>query len=84
MRGPTIGALPVQLIDTALLTKVLEQELRDAPDTHRSTLDGKGRDGEPAARRMESVLEWAKVRGYREGASLRSRSLGGPIARHGG
>jgi integrase len=64
---PIIGALPVQAIDTALVMKVLEQ-IRDAP-------------GEPAAPfwtarpetasrlrgRIESILDWAKVRGYRNG-----------------
>jgi integrase len=50
--GPVIGALPVQAVDTSLVLKVLEPK----PDTA-SRLRG----------RIEAVLDWAKVRGYRSG-----------------
>ncbi len=53
---PIIGGLPVQTIDTALVLKVLEPIWTDKPETA-SRLRG----------RIESVLDWAKVRGYRQG-----------------
>jgi integrase len=54
--GPIIGALPVQAIDTSLVHKVLEPIWATKPETA-SRLRG----------RIESILDWAKVRGYREG-----------------
>jgi len=54
--NPIIGALPVQVIDTALVHKVLEPIWATKPETA-SRLRG----------RIESILDWAKVRGYREG-----------------
>ncbi len=54
--GPVIGPLPVQAIDTALVLKVLERIWTEKPETA-SRLRG----------RIEAVLDWAKVRGYREG-----------------
>jgi len=36
--GPIIGAPPVQAIDTALVVKILEQEVRVAPDKPVATL----------------------------------------------
>jgi integrase len=53
---PIMGALPVQAIDTALVLKVLEPIWAAKPETA-SRLRG----------RIESILDWAKVRGYREG-----------------
>jgi integrase len=53
---PVFGALPVQAVDTALVMKVLEPIWTTKPETA-SRLRG----------RIESVLDWAKVRGYREG-----------------
>lgn len=64
---PVLGALPVSDITTALVLRVLEQ-----------STDPKAKDGaklwltktETASRvrgRMESVLDWAKGRGYRQG-----------------
>jgi integrase len=53
---PIIGALPVQAVDTALVCKVLEPLWTTRPETA-SRLRG----------RIESILDWAKVRGYREG-----------------
>jgi integrase len=53
---PAIGALPVQSVDTGLVLKVLEPIWTAKPETA-SRLRG----------RLESVLDYAKVRGYREG-----------------
>lgn len=54
--GPVIGDLPIDSIDTALVMKVLDPIWREKTET--------------AARvrgRMERVLSWATVRGYRSG-----------------
>ena len=54
--SPIFGSLPVQAVDVALVMKVLEPIWRTKPET--------------AARvrgRIESVLNWAKARGYRTG-----------------
>jgi integrase len=53
---PAIGALPVQAVDTALVLKVLEPIWTVKPETA-SRLRG----------RLESILSFAKVRGYRDG-----------------
>jgi integrase len=53
---PVIGPLPVQAIDTALVVKALEPIWTTKPETA-----GRVRG------RVESILDWAKVRGYREG-----------------
>ena len=54
--GPVIGDLSVQAIDTALVHKVLEPIWTEKPETA-----GRVRG------RIEAVLDWAKVRGYRVG-----------------
>lgn len=53
---PHIGALSVQAIDTSLVMKVLEPIWSEKPETA-SRLRG----------RIEAILNWAKVRGFREG-----------------
>jgi integrase len=53
---PHIGALSVQAIDTSLVMKVLEPIWTAKPETA-SRLRG----------RIETILNWAKVRGYRDG-----------------
>ena len=53
---PIMGALPVQAIDTGLVLKVLEPIWGKKPETA-SQVRG----------RIESVLSWAKARGYRHG-----------------
>jgi len=53
---PAIGDLPVQAADTALVLKVLEPIW-----TAKAETAGRVR------QRIESVLDWAKVRGYRDG-----------------
>jgi integrase len=59
---PIIGALPVQAIDTALVMKVLEQKVDGAP-LWQARPETAGR----LRGRIESILDWAKVRGYRAG-----------------
>jgi integrase len=53
---PAIGKLSVQAIDTGLVLKVLEPIWTEKPETA-GRLRG----------RIEAVLDWAKVRGYRAG-----------------
>jgi integrase len=53
---PMFGDLPVQAIDVGLVMKALEPIWRTKPETA-SRVRG----------RMESVLDWATVRGYRKG-----------------
>ena len=53
---PVFGALAVQAVDTGLVMKVLEPIWAAKPETA-----GRVRG------RIERVLDWAKVRGYREG-----------------
>jgi integrase len=54
--SPTIGKLPVVSIDTALVTKALEPIWTAKPQTA-SRVRG----------RIESILDWATARGYRQG-----------------
>lgn len=54
--GPVLGDLAVQAIDVGLIVRVLEPLWTAKPETA-SELRG----------RIESVLDWAKVRGYRTG-----------------
>jgi integrase len=53
---PTIGTLAVAAIDTALVMKVVDPIWREIPETA-SRVRG----------RIESVLDWAKARGFRTG-----------------
>jgi integrase len=53
---PVVGSLPVQAIDTGLVLKVLEPIWTAKPETA-----GRVRG------RVESILDWAKARGYRAG-----------------
>ena len=48
--------LPVQSVDTALVVKVLEPIWREKPET-----------ASRLRQRIEKILDYAKVRGYREG-----------------
>ena len=57
--GPIIGALPVAAVDTALVLKVLEPIWTEKPETA-TRVRG----------RIERVLDWAKVRGYRSGENV--------------
>jgi integrase len=53
---PFVGALSIQAIDTALVLKVLEPIWKTKPETA-SRVRG----------RIEAILDWAKVRGLRQG-----------------
>ena len=65
---PIIGALPVQAIDTALVMKVLEQQVRNEPNAPSAPFwTAKPETATRLRGRIESILDWAKVRGYREG-----------------
>ena len=54
--SPMFGSLPVALVDTGLVMKALEPIWKAKPETA-----GRVRG------RIEAVLDWAKVRGYRNG-----------------
>ena len=54
--GPVFGSVPVQAVDVGLVMKVLEPIWNKKPETA-SRVRG----------RIESVLDWAKARGYRAG-----------------
>src|SRR2546430_1416143 len=54
--SPVVGKLPVSAVDTGLVLKVLEPIWTRKPETA-SRVRG----------RMEAVLDWARVRGYRAG-----------------
>jgi integrase len=65
---PVIGSLPVQAIDTALVMKVLEQEVRDGPGKLAAALwTARPETASRLRGRIESILDWARVRGYRDG-----------------
>jgi integrase len=53
---PIIGRLPVQEVDTELVLKVLKPVWAEKPET-----------ASRLRQRIERVLSWAKVRGYRDG-----------------
>ena len=53
---PTFGSLPVEAVDVRLVMKVLEPIWHEKPETA-SRVRG----------RIESVLDWATARGYRQG-----------------
>src|SRR5215469_3011243 len=53
---PIFGNLPVQAVDVGLVTKAIEPIWATKPET-----------ASRVRRRIESVLDWATVRGYREG-----------------
>jgi integrase len=53
---PVLGSLPVQAIDTALVLKAIEPIWATKPEM-----------GSRVRGRIESIINWAKVRGYREG-----------------
>jgi hypothetical protein len=53
---PILGSLPVAAIDTGLVTKAIEPIWQTKPETANRVRG-----------RIEAVLDWAKVRGYRDG-----------------
>jgi integrase len=64
---PFIGALPVQAIDTGLVMKVLEQNVSVPNNPAIPLWTTKPETASRLRGRIESILDWAKVRGYREG-----------------
>lgn len=65
---PIIGALPVQAIDTALVMNVLEQEIADTPNQVAGLLwTAKPETASRLRGRIEVILDWARVRGHRDG-----------------
>jgi len=63
---PKIGKLPVRDIDAGAVLKVLEQKCDDLPG--KPTLwSGKTETATRVRGRIESILDWAKVRQYRAG-----------------
>jgi hypothetical protein len=62
---PVIGALPVQAIDTALVLDVLEPIWATKPET-----------ASRVRQRIENILDFAKVRGYRDAEARRLSGLG--------
>jgi hypothetical protein len=54
--GPTLGGLPVTAIDTGLVVKVLQPIWNTKPET-----------ASRLRSRIESILDWATVRGFRQG-----------------
>jgi integrase len=55
---PVFGKLPVQAVDTGLVMKVIERLWTEKPET-----------GSRVRGRIESILDWATVRGYRQGGN---------------
>jgi integrase len=68
---PVIGDLPVQMVDTPMVMKVFEQSIQTGSDqSKRSATNLWQAKPETASRlrgRIEAILDWAKVRGYRDG-----------------
>jgi integrase len=62
---PIFGSLPVRAIDTALVMKVLEQEVLDAEGKGAPLWTAKPETASRVRGRIERILDWAKVRGYR-------------------
>jgi hypothetical protein len=58
---PVFGALPVQAVDVGLVMKALEPIWQTKPET-----------ASRARGRIEAVLDWATVRGYRQGKNPRA------------
>lgn len=53
---PVFGGMPVQAVDVALVMRALEPIWQNKPET-----------ASRVRQRIEAVLDWAKVRGYRQG-----------------
>jgi integrase len=64
---PIFGDLPVQAIDTALVLKVLEQPVEGAAnDDDKRLWWAKTETASRVRQRIEAVLDWARVKGYRD------------------
>jgi integrase len=65
---PIIGSLPVQDVDTSLVMKVLEHHVSDGSGKAKSPLwTARPETASRLRGRMETILDWARVRGYRSG-----------------
>lgn len=65
---PIIGKLAVQAIDTDLVMKVLEQTIDDGPDDKPASLwNARAETASRLRGRLESILDYAKVKGQRQG-----------------
>ena len=65
---PIIGSLAVQDVDTSLVMRVLEQHVSEGPDKTKSPLWAARPETASRLRgRMETILDWARVREYRSG-----------------
>jgi integrase len=64
---PIIGALPVQSIDTGLVLKVLQQHVEAGRGPAGEFWQARPETASRTRQRIEAVLDWAKVRGYRAG-----------------
>lgn len=64
---PIIGRVSVQAVDTALVMNILEQEVTDVVGKSSSLWTAKPETASRLRGRIESILDWAKVRGYRDG-----------------
>jgi integrase len=64
---PIIGGLPIPTIDTALVMKVLEQEVGGKSGKRGPLWTAKPETASRLRGRIESILDWARVRDYREG-----------------
>lgn len=65
---PILGALPVAQVDTTLVLKVLEQPVAAERGYSAGRLwDARSETASRLRGRIETVLDWARVRGYRSG-----------------
>jgi len=62
-----LGGLSVQAIDTALVTRVLEQDVGGKGGKAQTLWSAKPETASRLRGRIESILDWAKARGYRDG-----------------
>src|SRR5689334_6339328 len=65
--GPIMGKSPAQTVDTGLVMKVLEQDVADAAGKPSPLWTARPETAGRLRGRIEAVLDWAKVRGYRSG-----------------
>jgi Phage integrase central domain/Arm DNA-binding domain len=65
---PMLAALPVADVDTDLVLRVLQQPIETA-EGKKPLWNARSETASRVRGRIESVLNWAKARGYRDGAS---------------
>jgi integrase len=66
---PKIGSYPVSTVDTALVLEVLQQSVQIRDGKTVPLWHGKSETASRVRGRIESVLNWAKARGYRDSVS---------------